>query len=257
MDRGHQLAVARAVLAATGKSPRQLGRENEEAVRDWVYQWGFTSSQIIQDYLERTSGRYAGKLAKKGLLVETKTQSGTPQSIFTLSQQGLELTERGAFEVYPYPEIDPYYVRQDLLRHNLLAQQVTLEALRNKTIRNFLTERMIDHHPSVKRPDVVWYPQAGGLPTGVEIELSAKWGRRLDQFVLGTKNAIDSGWDRHYNGFLILSDSPAILTRYKEAMQPNALLTKWKKDDRNRWVAEEVGRVPDWLISKVRFELLK
>jgi len=60
-NRKAQLIVARERLAATGKSPRQIGREASQKVLQWVYHWGYSSSDVIQRVLNRTSGGYAKK----------------------------------------------------------------------------------------------------------------------------------------------------------------------------------------------------
>lgn len=255
-----QLAAARAVLAATGKSPRQIGEESRLAVIQWIYRWGYSSATSIQLLLGRTVAGYAQKLARQGRLQAVNTESGTPKCYFTLSELGVQEAERHAEVLLRYPEIDPYRVNQKLIRHNLISQHATINSMHAGLAVDYLTERMINqagNQPGEKIPDVVWLTTSG-LSIGVEIELSAKWERDLNQFVLGVIQALSSKNDKpaKYDRFAIITDSPAIKKRYSDAIQPETPLPLWKKDDRQHWVIEKTTKVPDWVISKVDFHLL-
>jgi len=172
---------------------------------------------------------------------------------------GLQEAERFAPELYRYPESDPYKVNQKLLRHNLLAQKITVEAIRTGLVSSFETERMFAQDgdkSGVKRPDVVLVT-TNNLRIGIEVELSAKWSRDLDDFVLGILRALDTSTHKsHYSRFTVASDSPAIIDRYKKAMVPGARLNIWVKNQRNHWVVDKTISVPDWLIQKVDFKLI-
>lgn len=255
-----QLAAARNILAATEKSPRQLGEESRRKVIEWIYHWGYTSSTLIQILLGRTSGGYANKLAHQGWLTATKTESGIPNAYYTLTEQGLEQAERHAVSVYRHLEIDPYRVKQQQIRHYLIAQNATLNGLHMGIIARYETERMFARSGDkfgVKRPDVVWHTQAC-LKIAVEIELTAKWGRDIDEFVLGIARALQSTENKSasYSRFAIISDSKAIIERYRAAMQPGAELSIWKKNQRSHWVIEKTVSVPDWLINQIDFQLI-
>lgn len=259
-DKLSQLAEARAALAASGKSPRQLGNESRLKVLGWVYCWGYTSSAHIQELLNKTSGGYAQKLLKQGWLASTKTESGTPAVIYTLTESGLQEAERHTSNLLRYPELDPYRINQKLIRHNLLAQEITIQAIRSERISGFETERMFlvdGDKPGAKHPDVVWITK-GGLRIGIEVELSAKWARDLDDFVLSIAKALQATTEKpsKYSRFAIVSDSPAIIQRYKQAMAPGARLNIWKKNERSHWTADKAIDVPDWLATKVDFQLL-
>ncbi len=258
--REKQLADARAALAANGKSPRQLGLESRLGVLEWIYRWGYTSSAVIQTLLGKTSGGYAKKLVKQGWLSATKTESGTPAVIYTLTVTGLQEVERRASTLYQYSEIEPGRINQQLVRHNLLAQQSTANLLASSSITSYETERMFlqqGDKPGVKRPDVVWVTPSG-LRMGVEIELSAKWGRDLDQFVLAIANALLATKDTPapYGRFVVISDSPAIIKRYSEAMKSGAKLNVWSKNERKHWVVTRTMIVQNWLLTKVDFQLI-
>lgn len=255
-----QLAAARAVLISTGKSPRQIGEESRLKVINWIYRWGYTSSSSVQELLGRTSAGYAKKLVKQGWLVATRSVSGSPEMIFTLSELGLQEAERHSTDLYRHPEIDPYKINQLQIRHYLLAQSITINALIAGVIINFKTERMFsqiaDKH-GVKRPDIVWI-----MPTkrlyAIEIELSKKWDRDLDTFIFGIIKALHSSKNEpaRFDRFMVFTESPAIESTYKERMQPKTHLNLWRKNKRGYWVIAHTIKVPDWLISKTDFKLL-
>lgn len=259
--RRSQLEAARAKLAASGKNPLQIGRDSRLKVLNWIYHWGYTSSANIQRLLDKTSGGVAQNLTKKGWLVAIKTKSGIPEVTYTLAENGLAEAERYAPELYRYPEIDPYRINQDLIRHYLLAQKITIDAIKSGRIFDYETERMFaveGDKPGVKRPDIIWITKTS-LRIGVEIELSAKWARDLDEFVHGIKKALQATAEKpaQYSRFIIISDSRAIIERYKKAMSPGATLNIWKKNERKCWAVDRTIVVPDWLITKVDFQLLE
>ncbi len=254
-ERRSQLKAARAALAESGASPRKISLESRMTIISWIYLWGYTSSSIIQERLGKSSGGYGNKLAAQGWLTATKTESGIPRFFYTLAEMGLQEAERFAPELYRYPESDPYRVNQKLLRHNLLAQKITVDAIRTGLVSSFETERMFAQDgdkSGVKRPDVVLVT-TNNLRIGIEVELSAKWSRDLDEFVLGIVRALET---TTYSRFTVASDSPAIINRYKKAMAPGARLDIWVKNPRNHWVVDKAISVPDWLILKVDFQLI-
>ena len=110
----------------------------------------------------------------------------------------------------------------------------------------------------VKRPDVVWITPSG-LRYGAEIELSAKWDKNLDFFILGIVRALHASGDAKpaFNRFIIISDSAAIIKRYSAAMQPGVSLSIWEKNGRGYWAIERTIKVPEWLINKVDFKLIE
>lgn len=256
-----QLAAARASLAEKGKSPRVIGSESQLKVIQWLYNWGYTTSTIIQTLVGRTAGGYAKKLCAQGWLIHTKTASGTPTGFYTLSQKGLEEAERHTPVLYPHKEINPFKVDQLQIRHNILAQSSTLNGLRAGSIVSYESERMLlveGDKSGQKRPDAVWIAKSG-LRIGIELELSAKWGQKLDEFILRIAASLSSseGKTGNYDRFMIASNSPAIIDRYKEAVKPSALVSTWKKSPRNHWIQDKTEPVADWLSSKIDFYLIQ
>jgi hypothetical protein len=126
---------------------------------------------------------------------------------------------------------------------------------------SYLTERMLNqsgNQPGEKMPDVVWVTQSG-QSIGVEIELSAKWGRDLGHFTLGIIQALASseGKPPRFNRFAIITDSAAIYDRYIDAFKPGKGLPIWKKNKRQHWVIDKTVEVPGWVSTKIDFQLLE
>lgn len=236
-----------------GTSPTERGNQNRLKIVEWLFRWGYSSAPILQQLVQHQSSGHAANLAKSGWLIQTKTESGTPHHYYTLSEKGLELATKHSMQLLRYPEIDPYRINQNQIRHYLLAQQATLKALQNHQIDSYLTERMIDEEgdkPGVKRPDVIFI--MGDIKAGVEIELSAKWDRKLDQFISGIGSALKNNT---YQVFIIFSDSPALLNRYQLALTKP--IKHWVKDDRGHWQVKGEFMFPTAMRDWVEFQLIK
>jgi len=124
----------------------------------------------------------------------------------------------------------------------------------------FETEKVLTQkggQRGVKQVDVKWMHWEGYI-WGVEVELNGQWGRVLDEFILKIINALtpDKSNQSAYDLIIVVSDSPPLLKRYQEAMKPGVLLCKWKKNARGHWDVVEKVVVPDWLINRVKFELI-
>lgn len=257
----NQLDKARKSFVQSGINPHQKGYENKLIVFEWIYKWGFTTSMVSQLLLNRTSGGYLKKLAEHKWLVSVKTESGLPRDYFTLSKSGLEETEQHTDQLLKYVEIDPFKVDQKKIRHSVIAQMSTLNGLKSGHITEYETERMFSNEgdkPGLKRPDIIWTTK-GGQRLGIEVELSAKWDRDLDNFILGILRSLKSNNIEGHNlsRFVIISDSEAIIRRYANAMQSGEPLSIWVKNERNHWVIQEKIEVPDWLITRVDFKYIE
>jgi hypothetical protein len=266
-DRNAQLAKARTILAETGQSPRELSQNNLIAAVKWTYRWGVTSTPILSAWMEKSSGAAVKRLIERGWLNSTKTRSGIPPSFITLSQLGLDEATKYVDILLPYPELDPFRVKQDMLRHSLLTQRLTIKELDNSRIIHFETEREIairGDQRNTKRPDAIWLERTGspdraGTRFGVEVELSGKWSRDLDDFVFGIILALSEAGGKHrqLDRFIIYSDSEAILERYEQAMAPGSPLNIWKKNGRGHWAVIEEIKVPEWLARHVEFRKIE
>jgi hypothetical protein len=132
---------------------------------------------------------------------------------------------------------------------------MTVNALLDGKIKGYKSERMIITEgctAGVKLPDVIWITSTGH-EIAIEVELSARWERDLDDFILKIIRSLESDGDKtaQYSRFEIVTDAPAIKTRYEAAIKPGATVNSWKKNKRNHWQIDKTQQVPDWLIEKV------
>jgi hypothetical protein len=247
------LIAAREKFKAMGKSPKTVGREKEIAALLWVYRFGFSSKKIIDSLNGTATSGLTNRLVKKELLVETETASGTPPTFLTLSRSGLEIATSHSNQLLNY-QLDPYRMRQDHFRHDLFIQKTALNAIKNG--HTFFTEKELAEKsmPGEKQFDLLLITANNNQKVGVEIELSAKWERDLDFFVracvLSIKNA-------KVDMIQIVSNSKAILNRYKAALDPSATYAKWVKNNNGKWVVEAEYLVGQEVEHKIHFELVE
>ena len=257
-DRAERLAAGRAKLAASGKTPRQRGKEKIRLALDWIYRWGYSSPTVI-DILSGTARcGFPMKLVKHGLCTRTRTASsgmveGVPNFFLTLTDLGITEAERFRETLLDY-EVDPYRVNQAQMRHDLLAQTATANLLMQGKIKDFRTERELSGKKEADRkvPDVAWIEK--NLTTAVEVELSAKWSRKLDEFVTRAVKSLLPGPDDEpprFDRIAVVSDSPAILKRYKEAFSSDATLNYWGLDKHNHWRIQESAPMPEGISEKI------
>lgn len=251
IGKNEQLRIAREKLKDSGQNPTEIGKLNRLKILLLIYMWGYTSPTIAQIFLGITRGGYLQKLTDQGFLKKIRIESGLPQFVYTLSVIGLQEAERNADQFIRYVELNGF--KQDKVYHNLLAQTVTINSLKEGVIDSYLSERMLAAQDELgqKRVDVAWIKNT--IKIGVEIELTKKWERDLDDFVLKIITAIQS---RKYSQFIIFSDSPAIIAGYSSAMKAGSPLKIWKKDQKGFWKVEKIDVVPDWLLNKVSFQLI-
>jgi DNA-binding PadR family transcriptional regulator len=242
-----------------GQSPRERYLQNRRLAVDWIYRCGFTSAQNLRLCLKKESASWASIAVARGLLRSTKTESGEPAVIYTLTESGLELAHHHATKLLPYPELDPYRVNQGKLRHDLLVQKLSLAAMRDGAILSVTTEREINEgdQKGQKRADAIWH-LTNGQKLGIEIELSAKWGRKLDEFITSIAGSLDPARpEGRLDGFVVITDSEAICSRYRESMRPGQPMRRWRKNARQHWVVEEEDVVPEWLSELVDFRVIE
>ena len=255
-----KLAQARAVMAASGASPRARGVEKTRVALDWVYRWGWSSASILDLATGGVRTGLAARLVKQKLLTNTKTESGggikdIPNNILTLTASGLHEVERLREDLLNY-EVDPFRIDQTKLRHDQIGQRATANALKNGSILEFKTpaELAAKSQKDVKQPDVLWIDNTGQR-IGIEVELSAKWDRKLDQFILSCLTSLKTNSNEYkanqVDMVALVSDSKAILKRYMDSFKPGAPLTIWQKNDRGFWMREKTIKVPASAEGKV------
>lgn len=253
-----QLAQARRIMDTRfpTQSAKQRGEYKLLQALNWVYRWGWSSAKTLERVGGAKSSGLAARLVRARYLEATRTESGLaqkdlPSHILTLTPDGLARVQRERETLLPY-STDPAKVRQEQLRHYQIAQTATIEAMHARSISSYGVEKEMAELSveGVKQPDVFWrLPSGAGV--AVEIELSGKWGRAMDIFVRGCVAALtaEPGKQARFDYLYILSDSNAIVSRYKTALSAGSTYHLWKKDSQGHTV-----QIPD-LIQKVPAEV--
>lgn len=245
-----------AAMVDGGTSPRARGIEHATQALSWIYIWGWTTSTILGHVTGIARGTVlVRRLEKNGWIkrVPIRIISSfriAPSDVVTITHEGVaELTT--LLGELPRTTKCPWIGRvpkKDLI-HDLLVQQLTLEYSGRIAGANLDPAIIEEHglvksfrtplHPEVdtgagKKPDAIWI-MSDGCRLAVEVELSPKWDRELDQFVSGhvelqrrKKNAV---W-----GVVTFFTSERTAERYRKAMLPGVQVQPWlwSKDDR-KW----------------------
>ncbi|MCA8349944.1 hypothetical protein [Burkholderia cepacia] len=259
--------IEQAQVAAREKlgdmSPRARGEEKAQKALSWVYAWGWSSPSVIDAIGKNKSGGLCTRLVKAGLLERERTASGglvpgVPTWVCWLTPMGLDAIERFQSRVTDYQFGK---IRTDTIRHDFLMQTITLDRLSDGAIARYLPPSFMRQwsRQGVKQPDCIWV-DANERRIGVELELTAKWNRQLDQFVLGIVDALRPPNDDSkpiYDSALVLSDSSALLHRYERALQPGRMVPSWQQTRDRKWVEGGKRAIPDDLPEDaIEFELL-
>lgn len=251
-----RLAAARAAMG--GVSPRARGEEKARLALDWIYRWGWSSPSTLDLATGGKRTGLAARLTRQKLIKSTRTESGggvkgIPIHMLTLTSVGQDEAERLREDLVQY-ELDAFKIDQTKLRHDELSQRATADALQKGSIKSFKTPKELaaKSEKNVKQPDVLWIDSAGQR-MGIEVELSAKWDRKLDQFVLSCLQSMSNNANpvNKVNTVALVSDSKAIIKRYKEAFTPGNKFGIWEKNERGFWTQTRTSEVPTWAEGKL------
>lgn len=255
-----------------GRSSTEQYKLKVNEAAEFTLRWKWTSKAVL-DALNGSQRRgLATGMVKAGLLRETKTAGagilpGVPHHILTLTQAGVDIAERyrlsyaelGELPQIKY-DIHQYTRSQAHFAHDHCAQLLTVKYMHEGRVSSFTTpvELKIE---AASRDSVVdklfdchWYvPNVIGN-VGVEVELSPKYGQRLDQFVHGCLSELISGRVR---GVIIATDMPEIVENYQRAFSPGRKFPIYKRHKiSGHWVSMGHGIVPTEAASQVGFILL-
>lgn len=243
-----------------GLSPCAIAFQHKVVAFQWIAQHVFSSSAILQMLLRQAASGWPARAERRGWLQSMVPVAGWPTRIYGLALPAAEFLASVATEQLPPVELDLSRINQALIRHHLIAQQMSLRALQSGLAVRIESERQISTFDRLgqKRPDAIWH-LADGRRLGVEIELSGKWSRHLDHFVASLVDAMSpiSGGPPRLDRFQIFAASAALIDRYRTAMAPGTPLPIWGKSERAGWRIVERRHVPVWLADRVDFRLLE
>lgn len=227
----------------TTLSSVKRGQEKELAVLNWICRWGWASAGMI-DKLSGSSNGYAKKLERHELVQGMRTESGgglrgVPNFIYTLTELGQQIVEKDVEQLLQY-EVDPFRINQANLRHDELVQKATFSNLQSNKIIAFETPRETFKfdEKNVKNFDVIFH-DSEGKKTGIELELSGKWQRKLDQFIHSIETALKTKVHR----VMVITDSKAIYERYQKSFTAGSVFHTWVKDSQSHWKPAEKRQV--------------
>jgi len=247
--------LASRTKALNGLTTLEYSRKRAFAVCYWVLRWGVSTPSLIDKVSGATRLGVCQKLVEKGLLKKTKTASGgyvrgTARFIVTLTKLGLDFLQQGGLDESIISKlVDPAKIRQDKLRHDLIAQDFTFENLRDGNIADYIPEHLntVPHKENTKIADCIWI-HADGTRTGLEVELTPKFGRSLDQFIYNVCVALI---DKKVDRFLLLTDRQSICDRYTAAMNSGSV-PLWFKNQQGRWTLKAQSfSTPKYLLEKL------
>lgn len=253
-----------AARAAMGSSPRARGQEKLRIALDWIYRWGWSSPQVLDMATSGSRSGLAARLERLKLIKQTKTEAGgsvkaIPVFMLTLTSVGLDEVERLREDLIQY-DLDPYKIDQTKLRHDEIAQRATADALKKGSITDFRTPKELaaKSEKNVKQPDILWIDKSGQR-MGIEVELSAKWDRKLDQFVFGCLQSLSEKAQpvQKVDVVAVISDSKAIIKRYKEAFLPGSKIGIWTKNEKGFWSQTKEIEVPKWVEGKMLWRFIE
>lgn len=236
-------------------SPVKAGQVKTQKALLWVYRWGWSTSKILEIVGGAQRSGLAARLVRSGHLKATKTEAGpaagAPLAILTLTQQGQNEVEKfieNASDLIDY-QLDPYRIDQSKIRHGGMAQKATANNLKDGGIADYVTEPMAAARSQkyVKQHDIIWICD-DGKKIGVEVELSAKWNRKLDEFI---HSCILSIHNKTVGSIFIATDSKAIQNRYETAFRPGNKFGKWEKSTLGFPKKIGTSEVPNFMDGKI------
>lgn len=232
-------ANARAAFAKMGMSPQARAREKIAESCLWIYRNGFTSPQVLQSLMGvQTRGSVARNLVNRGLAKSKYIEGGgllrgVPRYGITLTELGEEVALSRAEMQLPY-HFEPYrMIPASLVRHNILLQFLTLDAVQSGRATGYYTERELvqmnadattrrKSNLGKKIPDALWF--IGNDRAAIELELSPKWGNRFENFALDLLDGIRDG---RWESVIIYMTSTQSHVRYTESLAAGASLHRW------------------------------
>ena len=241
-------------------SPQELGALRAAQALDWVYRWGWSTSTMIADLAG--TGKHSGlatRLVKNGWFKRepiriVSSYRGTPMDIITLTPEGVaELVNlRGELPWSSVAAVGVRAVKKNVV-HDLIVQRLTLGHLRRALEELFVASGRVTDFESAhqhsgeesgdKIPDAIWITENGSR-IAIELELSAKFGRHLDEFIGRHVKMQEQGHRLGVDGLIVFFASAATEVRYELAMAPGTKVREWGFDTKKRiYYPHEVSRI--------------
>ena len=228
-----------------GQSPHQRALEKFIIVLVWIYQWHITISPLIQDLLGTTETTFLRELEKKGYVKSFPAPRLVSGTGYMLTKDGVNIAA-GLLEEELQYSTHPASVSHANLKHDLSVQRFAIICKQ----KGFDVSRCRDSASiNEKIPDA--YLQTGERKYAVEIELTGKWDRELEQSLNGHLKAIEKA---KWTDVLYVSNSKSILNRYEERLK--SPIPDWFQSmshGQRRWIRGDSQTLDEQTLAKFRF----
>ena len=233
-------------MRTNGLSPLGRAREKQRIALEWIYFWGF-STETILNIITNSHRRGLGEALKARGLVHkiplfTKQNllSNESRSAYSLTEDGLYLAQeylsRAIFLEYNTSE-PMRMIRQQQVQHELLLQKVIASLYSDDSLLRFYSTREMEKRQNelYKVPDavIVHKTPLGIEETAIEIELSAKYRRDLDEFRSGHIFSIEN-CEATWSRVAIVSPNEHLLSHYKSSVKPDTPVQMWHKNSSSK-----------------------
>lgn len=222
------------------QSPLARGREKLIATLTWLYCWHATAGPIVRELLGTTQTNYLSELEKKGYVRSLNAPTLLCGRAYILTKDGVNAAAAALGRELQY-SVHPSSVAHATLKHDLCVQRACLNV--HKRGLTVAPARFLSADNDGKIPDAIVTGPAGER-IAVEIELSGKWSRELEQTLASHLRALANGqWEK----VVYVSNSQAILERYQNRLKLE--IPEWYKAQNphthERWIRGEPRAVSD------------
>lgn len=225
---------------------RNAGWERETSVLQWLLRQHVTTPRLLTRVAGSRRRGYVAHLERRGLVKRIPWASIHGRYLVVLTEIGVaEALARTGEDVQYDLRSDRAYRPQ--LVHTLAGQAAVLEHW--NTLTGYRPERLIGEpdQNGVKRPDALI--EIEGKWHGLEVELSPKSGRDLDNALRTSAAMIDAG---EVHGVFWYFISAATAARYRDTYQRPIGL--WAKDaESGKWRKHDSKRVSDAARARTSF----
>ena len=235
-------------------NPTQRGLLKQQNGLLWVYRWGWSSPKLV-DWAGGSKNRgLSARMLKLGFLNERKCllagiKTNLPTKILTLSELGIGEVEKNLSEdIITEYDINPDKINQLTLKHDYIVQSLTANVWDKGGISQFYTPYELDRTsvPGKKLPDAVWIIDNDRY--GIEVEISPKRARKLDQFVFSVVQAI---LDEELDRVIVYVDGDNSLRNYRDHFTVGRSVTGWHKNHAGQWLKQEKMKIPPEIKGKI------
>ncbi len=237
----------RATLPA-GVSPAARGFEKRQQALSWLRQWHYSTNDMVCKLIGISDSGYLAKLQHRGLVERVSAPTLPARCVYVLTAAGLMETLAESDDLSPYPR-EPSRLNHSLLRHQLAVQRTILNL---DGLRQSVPERLLAASGKAgdKYPDaLVKTDKTAPHHAAVEVELTPKYGRELDQAMLAHLAALRRG---DYGFVIYTSPSQALLERYR--LHLDKPVQQWERDPSARkWKPTKRVAAPPELVSRFVF----